>query len=44
MVINLNNADTKNTTEIILEAGHCPHDEDPEVTNNLILNFIQETK
>ena len=30
--------------DIIKNAGHCPHDEDPEVTNNLILNFIQETK
>ena len=29
---------------IIKEAGHCPHDECPEETNNLILKIIQETK
>lgn len=30
--------------DIIKEAGHCPHDENPEETNNLIYKFIQETK
>ena len=29
---------------IIKGAGHCPHDENPEETNNLILKIIQETK
>ena len=30
--------------DIIKGAGHCPHDEDPEKTNKLIYNFVQETK
>ena len=30
--------------DVIKEAGHCPHDENPEETNNLIYKFIQETK
>ena len=30
--------------DIIKEAGHCPHDENPEKTNNLIYKFIHETK
>ena len=30
--------------DIIKGAGHCPHDEKPEITNNLIDKFIQETK
>jgi len=30
--------------DIIKGAGHCPHDENPEETNNLISSFIQETK
>ena len=30
--------------DIIKGAGHCPHDEKPEATNNLIYKFIQETK
>jgi len=30
--------------DIISEAGHCPHDEEPEKTNKLIIEFIQETK
>ena len=30
--------------DIIKGAGHCPHDENPEATNNLINEFIQETK
>ena len=29
---------------VIKEAGHCPHDENPEETNRLILKIIQETK
>ncbi len=31
----------KNTTEIILEAGHCPHDEVPELVNKNILDWIE---
>ena len=30
--------------DIIRGAGHCPHDEEPEATNKLICEFIQETK
>ncbi len=30
--------------DIIKNAGHCPHDENPEETNSLICKFIQETK
>ena len=30
--------------DIIEGAGHCPHDEEPEKTNKLIFEFIQETK
>ena len=30
--------------DIIKDAGHCPHDEEPEETNKLICEFIQETK
>ena len=30
--------------DVIKEAGHCPHDEKPEETNNLIYQFIQDTK
>ena len=30
----------KNTKEIILEAGHCPHDEIPEIVNQHILNWV----
>ncbi len=30
--------------DIINGAGHCPHDEEPEQTNKLINEFIQETK
>ncbi len=29
---------------VIKGAGHCPHDENPEETNKLILKIIQETK
>ena len=30
--------------DVIKGAGHCPHDEEPEETNRLICEFIQETK
>ena len=30
--------------DVIKDAGHCPHDEKPKETNNLIYTFIQETK
>ncbi len=30
--------------DVIKEAGHCPHDEKPEETNDLVYEFIQETK
>ena len=30
--------------DVIKGAGHCPHDEEPEQTNKLIFEFIQETK
>ena len=30
--------------DIIQGAGHCPHDEEPEKTNELIYKFLQETK
>ena len=30
--------------DIIKGAGHCPHDEEPEKTNQLICEFLQETK
>ena len=30
----------KNTKEIILDAGHCPHDEVPELVNQHILEWI----
>jgi pimeloyl-ACP methyl ester carboxylesterase len=30
--------------DIIKNAGHCPHDENPEETNKLIFEFLQETK
>ena len=30
--------------DIIKGVGHCPHDEEPEQTNKLINEFIQETK
>ena len=30
--------------DIIKGAGHCPHDEEPEETNKLIYEFLQETK
>ena len=30
--------------DVIKNAGHCPHDENPTETNNLISQFIQEIK
>ena len=30
--------------DIVKGSGHCPHDENPEITNNLIYEFIQEIK
>ena len=30
--------------DVIEKVGHCPHDEDPEKTNMLINDFLQETK
>ena len=30
--------------DVIKGAGHCPHDEEPEETNKLIYEFIQDTK
>ena len=30
----------KETTEILLEAGHCPHDEVPDLVNKYILDWI----
>tara|TARA_Y100000589_G_scaffold320016_1_gene349318 strand:- start:311 stop:1210 length:900 start_codon:yes stop_codon:yes gene_type:complete len=32
----------KNTSEIILDAGHCPHDEVPELVNMHILNWLEK--
>ncbi len=29
-----------NTTEVILNAGHCPHDEIPEEVNNHLVNWL----
>ena len=31
----------ENTTEIILDAGHCPHDEIPESVNKHILDWMK---
>ena len=39
-----NNYKSIKRLDVIEEAGHCPHDENPDATNNLINNFIQETK
>ena len=30
--------------DIIKGVGHCPHDEEPDQTNKLICEFLQETK
>ena len=29
-----------NTTEVVLEAGHCPHDEVPEQVNRALLEWL----
>ena len=34
----------QNTTEILLEAGHCPHDEIPELVNRHIIDWIESIK
>ena len=39
-----NNFNSIKTLDIVKEAGHCPHDENPEKTNEIILNLIQVTK
>ena len=36
--------DNIRSLNIIRGAGHCPHDEKPQETNNLICKIIQETK
>ena len=39
-----NNYEEIKSLNVIKGAGHCPHDENPEETNKLILKIIQETK
>ena len=39
-----NNYQNIKRLDVIKGAGHCPHDENPQETNNLIYRFIQETK
>jgi len=39
-----NNYKQIKSLNIIKNAGHCPHDENPEETNSIILSIIQETK
>ena len=39
-----NNFENIKSLEVINGAGHCPHDENPEKTNQLIRRFIQEIK
>ena len=39
-----NNFENIKSLEVINGAGHCPHDENPEETNQLIRRFIQEIK
>ena len=34
----------KNTKEIILEAGHCPHDEIPDLVNDYIIDWVDSLK
>ena len=31
----------ENTTEVVLDAGHCPHDEIPDQVNNHILDWLK---
>ena len=40
----LNDYEEIKSLNVIKNAGHCPHDENPEETNKLILKIIQETK
>ena len=30
----------QNTTEVVLEAGHCPHDEVPSIVNAQLLQWL----
>ena len=39
-----NNYQNIKRLDVIKNAGHCPHDEKPTETNDLICKFIQETK
>ena len=32
----------KETTEVVLDAGHCPHDEVPDQVNNALLKWLAE--
>ena len=43
-IIEQNRVNNIERLDIIKGAGHCPHDEEPEETNRLIFEFIQETK
>ena len=40
----INDYEEIKSLNVIKDAGHCPHDENPEETNKLILKIIQETK
>ena len=40
----LNDYEEIKSLNVIKNAGHCPHDENPEETNKLILKIIHETK
>jgi pimeloyl-ACP methyl ester carboxylesterase len=31
-----------NTTEVVLEAGHCPHDEVPDQVNRAMVDWLQQ--
>ncbi|MFQ6538597.1 MULTISPECIES: alpha/beta fold hydrolase [Aphanothece] len=35
-------APASSTTEVVLEAGHCPHDEVPELVNTALLNWLDD--
>ena len=30
------------TTEVVLQAGHCPHDEVPDQVNSALLDWLKE--
>ena len=32
------------TTEVVLEAGHCPHDEVPDQVNEALLRWLSEVE